>query len=188
MTSACSWLKVEKYHNMKALKALKGLKEAILGKDAVEQPPKRKEPGIKDLDTALSNTGRLLQTVRKALTSRIINVTDLNLIAEDEVGNWFVGTAVNQPKIKGKVQPPLIGFTFLPLASSAKVLNFSDRDNVTIPKLRENLPQFKNFRFVTQREMNEKAAEYLEQIMAATKEVRESLLLVEEMKKNKGAE
>jgi len=170
------------------MKALKALKEAILGKDAVEQPPKRKEPGIKDLDTALSNTGRLLQTVRKALTSRIINVTDLNLIAEDPDGNWFVGIAVPQPKVEGKVQPPLIGFKFLPLASASKVLNFSDRDTVTIPKLRASMPEFKNFRFVTQREMNEKAAEYLEQIMEATKEVRSSLLLVEEMKKNKAAE
>lgn len=167
---------------MNIAKIIKEGVSKLLGTEVkqVEKIPTKKPPGIKDLEKAIANTGRLLKSVRKALGSKIINVTELNLVAEDESGLWFVATAVEQPPLvtmqDGKSvktpQPPLIGLTFLPLASVKPVITFSERDTTTIPRLEKSLgDKFKNFRFVTIREMNAKAEEYLEIIQRESKEV-----------------
>lgn len=177
---------------MNLLKNIKAGIDSMLGKTpTTEKPPTKKPPGTKDLEKAIANTGRLLKSVRKALGNKILNVTELNLIAEDENGLWFVATAVPQPPIvtleEGKTvktpQPPLIGLTFLPLASAKPVLTFSDRDTTTIPKLEKALgDKFKNFRFVTQREMNAKAEEYLVIIQRESQEVLANIKRAEALK------
>lgn len=156
---------------MKAV--LNRIKEAVLGKP--KPAPPRRKPGIKDVEKALSETGKVLSKVRKALTNKVINVTELALVAEDPDGNWYVGVSVPQKAKDGVVPPPLIGMKFLPLASASPVIVFSDRDTETIPKMAKNLQEFKNWRFVTHREMNEKAEFYLEQVMEATREVLHNL-------------